>query len=612
MSRQDRREGAQTSEKTSGGSVAASPAALHEAGVAHLQAGRYLEAQRCCERALAVDSGHADSLHLMGRLSLEAGQYDHAVEWIVRAIRLDPKADYLASLGTALYQLGRHDEAVNALDKAVQLKPEDAGLWTAFGALLEQVKRPSDAALCFEHALKLDPRQHEAARRSALLLQQLGRLEEALVRLDLCDTLRPRDAVAANARSLVLRSLKRFDDYLAAARQAHGLDPQHADLCNNVGDAYQFLGRFEEALAWFDRALELKPSSILTLENKALLLRRMHRFDEIPAIYDRVRAIEPNRVEAEFALANLNLALGNFEAGWRQREARWRIPGLPIEFPPGPEPVWLGEQSIEGKTILIYSDEGLGDAIQFARYVPLLASRGARVVFVVQDGLQSLLSTLPGLVQCLPRSAALPPSDFRCPLMSLPLAFGTTLDTIPPPALLSAPAERIKAWDERLGPHDRLRVGLTWSGSLTHINDERRSIPLASLIGLLEMDAMFISLQKDPRPADRGVLEASGIVDLTAQLTDFTETAALVSCLDLVITVDTSMAHLAPTLGCPTWIMLPHMPDSRWLLNRDDSPWYPAVRLFRQDASRDYAGVIERVRAELRAAIEIWKAARAA
>jgi tetratricopeptide (TPR) repeat protein len=610
MSRQDRREGAQTSEKTSGGSVAASAAALHEAGLTHMQAGRYLEAQRCCERALAVDSGHADSLHLMGWLSLEAGQYDHAVEWIVRAIRLDPKADYLASLSTALHQLGRHDEAVNALDKAVQLKPQDAGLWTAFGALLEQVKRPSDAVLCFEHALKLDPRQREAAWRSALLLHQLGRLEEALVRLDLCDTLRPQDAVAANARSLVLRSLKRFDDYLAAARQAHGLDPQHADLCNNVGDAYQFLGRFEEALAWFDRALELKPSSILTLENKALLLRRMHRFDEIPAIYDRVRAIEPNRAEAEFALANLNLALGNFEAGWRQREARWRIPGLPIHFPHGPEPVWLGEQDIEGKTILIYSDEGLGDAIQFARYVPLLASRRARVVFVVQDELQSLLSMLPGLVQCLPRSAALPPSDFRCALMSLPLAFGTTLDTIPQPALLSAPAERINAWDERLGPHDRLRVGLTWSGSLTHINDERRSIPLASLIDLLEMEAMFISLQKDPRPADRGVLEGSGIVDLTAQLTDFTETAALVSCLDLLITVDTSMAHLAPTLGCPTWIMLPHMPDSRWLLNRDDSPWYPTVRLFRQDASRDYAGVIERVRAELQATIKEWKIVR--
>jgi len=594
-----RREGVQIPENVAGGSIAATPAALHEAGVAHLQAGRYLEAQRCCERALAADATHADSLHLMGRISLEAGQHDHAVEWIAGAIRLDPKVDYLASLGTALHRQGRHDEAVNALDKAVQLKPEDAGLWTALGAMLEEVKRPSDAVLCFEHALKLDPRQLEAAWRSGLLLQRLGRLDEALRRLDVCEAMRPQDAVVTSARSLVLRDLKRFDEYLATAQKAHGLDPRQSDFCNNVGDAHQLLGRSEEALAWFDLAIERNPSSIPALENKASRLRQMHRFDESLAIYDRVRTIAPDRTEAEFALANLNLALGNFQAGWRQREARWRVPGLPIHFPVGSEPVWLGEQGIAGKTILIYSDEGLGDAIQFARYVPLLAARGARVVLVVQDALQSLLSTLPGLAQCLPRSAALPPSDFRCALMSLPLAFGTTLDTIPPPVLLSAPAERINVWHERLGPHDRLRVGLTWSGSLTHPNDKSRSIPLASLTGLLELDATFISLQKDPRPADRDVLEESGIIDLTAQLTDFTETAALVSCLDLLITVDTSMAHLAPTLGCPTWIMLPRTPDYRWLLNRDDSPWYPAVRLFRQDASRDYAGVIERVRAEL-------------
>jgi tetratricopeptide (TPR) repeat protein len=374
----------------------------------------------------------------------------------------------------------------------------------------------------------------------------------------------------------------------------------------------ELLGRFDEALAWFDRTLELRPSSIAVRQDKASVLRRMHRFEEALAIHERVRSIAPDDAKAEFDLANLNLLLGNFAVGWRQREARWRVPGLPIHFPTAAEPVWLGEPSIEGKTILLYSDEGLGDAIQFARYVPLLAACGGRVILVVQDALQPLLSTLPGLTLCLPRStAALPSADFRCPLTSLPLAFGTALDTVPPPARLFAPIERINAWEKRLDPRDRLRVGLTWSGSLMHPNDKSRSIPLASLTGLLEMDANFISLQKDPRPADKDALERSGIVDLTAQLTDFTETAALVSCVDVVITVDTSMAHLAPTLGCPTWILLPHTPDYRWLLSRDDSPWYPAVRLFRQDASRDYAGAIERVSAGLSAAVEIWKTARA-
>lgn len=610
MSHRERPAGDQISEQGSPGSAAPTPAALHEAGVAHMKAGRYLEAQRCCERTMAVDSGHADSLHLMGLLSLQAGQYDHAVEWIARAIRLDPKVDYLGSLGTALHRQGRYDEAVNVLDKAVQLKPDDAGLWTALGTMLEEAKRPSDAVLCFERALKLDPRQLEAACRSAMLLHQSGRLEEALLRLDLCDELRPRHALTASARALVLRDLKRFEDYLAAAERAHGLDPDNVDMCNHVGDALALLGLFEEALARSDRALALQPSCLPALQNKASVLRRMHRFDEVLAIHERIRSIAPDNAKAEFDLANVNLLLGNFAAGWRQREARWRVPGLPIHLPAGSAPIWLGEQSIEGRTVLLYSDEGLGDAIQFARYAPLLASRGARVILVVQDALQPLLSTLPGLALCLPRSAARPSADFRCPLTSLPLAFGTTLDTVPPPVRLSPPVARMNAWEERLGPRDRLRVGLTWSGSLTHPNDQTRSIPLARLTSLLAIDARFVSLQKDPRPADREVLEASGIVDPTAQLTDFTETAALVSCLDLLITVDTSMAHLAPTLGCPTWIMLPHLPDYRWLLNRDNNPWYPAARLFRQDASRDYADVIERVRAQLRAAIEIWKTAR--
>jgi hypothetical protein len=395
--------------------------------------------------------------------------------------------------------------------------------------------------------------------------------------------------------------LKRFEDYLADARRAHSLDPDNAEMCNNVGDALLLLGRLEEALEWFDRALERLPSFALALDNKSKALRRMHRFDELMATYHHLRSISPTDARVELNLAHDQLWLGNFEAGWRGREARWRVSGLPIVFPDGPGAAWLGEESIAGKTILIYSDEGLGDAIQFTRYVPVLAARGARVVLVVQESLQPLLSTLPGLLHCFARSnTALPEVDFRCPVMSLPLAFRTTLDTIPPPVRLSPPVDCVIAWQERLGPHDRLRVGLVWSGSLGHPNDRERSIALRSLTTLLDADATFVSLQKDPRPDDGALLlKRTEIIDLTAHLTDFTETAALVSCLDLVVTVDTSIAHLAATMGCPTWIMLPHTPDYRWLLNRDDSPWYPAVRLFRQTESREYESVIERVRAEL-------------
>jgi len=303
----------------------------------------------------------------------------------------------------------------------------------------------------------------------------------------------------------------------------------------------------------------------------------------------------------------LQMLTGNFEAGWAGREARWRMPALSARYPRISQPMWRGAQPIAGKTLLVYADEGIGDAIQFSRYVPMLAARGARVILVVEDAVHPLLSGLLGVTQCLPKSAAaLPAFDLHCPNSSLPLAFGTRLDTIPAEkSYLPAPtADRVQAWEERLGSHDRLRVGLVWSGNPKHHNDRNRSIRLRALAGILDLGARFVSLQKDPRPDDRAtLLERSEIVDLSADLTDFAETAALASCLDLVITVDTSVAHLAGALGRPTWILLPHTPDYRWLLDRDDSPWYPTVRLFRQDATRDYAGVVARVRSELVAMI---------
>jgi hypothetical protein len=241
----------------------------------------------------------------------------------------------------------------------------------------------------------------------------------------------------------------------------------------------------------------------------------------------------------------------------------------------------------------------------------MLAARGANIILFVSDPLVPLFSVLPQISQCFALSArSLPGFDLHCPMSSLPLAFGTRLETIPSArSYLPAPAEgKVRDWEHRLGPRDRLRVGLVWSGNPKHNNDHNRSVPLQMLSRILDVDASFVSLQKDPRPGDQAVLlDRTDIVDLTSHLTDFAETAALVSCLDLVITVDTSVAHLAAALGRPTWILLPHTPDYRWLLDRDDSPWYPTVRLFRQTATREYAGVIDRVRDELGAMISARK-----
>ena len=566
-----------------------------------MQAGRHLDAQLCCQQALAADTHHADTLHLMGLLSLHANQRDHAVEWISRAIRQDPKPEYLASLGTTLQQQERHEEALKVFDKAVQLRPDDAELWRQLGDILVQLARFDQALLIYQHVLKLNPDHPDALYKSGALLNQFGRYAEAIAHLDLSDEMLPNHAPTLQARARTLYNLKRLEESLAEGRRAYQLDPDNADTSNNIGAALRLLGRDEEALGWFDKALDIRPSSVETLNNKIISSYDLHRFDEIFALYDRMKSLRLNNATTDWNVSLAHLLTGNLEAGWPGHEARLKLPSS--FYPKFRQQMWLGEQEVEGKTVLICADEGLGDTIQFVRYVPMLAERGARVVLAVQGPLQRLLSGLSGVSQCIQMSAVstLPAFEWHCPISSLPLAFGTRLDTIPSAtSYLPSPASsQVQAWEDRLGPPARLRVGLVWSGSPTHANDVNRSISLRLLSRILDVDATFISLQTDPSPPDKALLEQSDIVELTTHLTDFAETAALVSCLDLVITVDTSVAHLAGALGRPTWILLPWTPDFRWLLDREDSPWYPTVRLFRQTATRDYAAVLDRVRSEL-------------
>jgi tetratricopeptide (TPR) repeat protein len=583
-------------------------AALCQAGRQHMQAGRHLDAQLCCERALAADPGHVDAMQLMGLLALQARQYDHAIEWIARANQQDVRTDHLLSLGIALGQQGLHQEACKAYERALQLRPDDIELWGHHGNALAQLGQLEEALASHRQALRLDPAHADSAFRCGLLLMSLKRYEEALAYFNRCDELRPNHAAVLEQRGHVLHSLKRFDEAEADSRRAHALNPASAEVCNNIGASLQWLRRDEEALRWFDKALALRPDFITALVNKASSLAQTRRIDEAVATYNRVEAIDPDNADAKWNLSLLQLVTGDFEAGWAGREVRWKGHMRPVAYPGFQQQMWLGQQDIKGKTIIVYADEGAGDTIQFARYIPMLAERGAKVFLVVEQALHKLLSGLPGLTQCLAKPAqSLPPFDFHCPICSLPLAFATRLDTIPSarPYLPALSESSLSAWEqrlqERLGAIRKRRIGLVWSGNPRHANDHNRSAPLQSFLGLLDADADFVSLQRDPRADDKALLDASRIVDMTAHLTDFAETAALVSCLDLVITVDTSVAHLAGALGRPTWIVLPYMPDYRWLLDREDSPWYPTARLFRQTATRDWSEVIERVRGELAA-----------
>jgi tetratricopeptide (TPR) repeat protein len=641
MNRQPRR----TTGKSSGKAARqATPEALCAATLRLLQAGQLLDAENTCRQALALDAGYADALHAMGLVCFALKRHDLAIEWFARAITQDHTvADYFVNLGQALQQRDRFDEAIKSYDRALQIKPDAVENWDRLGELLQRQGRPGEAAQAYDRALQLAPERAETWYRLGEVLKADGRRDEAVLSFDQAFKFQPDHLDAANNAGLIyfeaerydeavarfdhslarkpdqagvlclkgisLRRMRCYDEALASGAKAHALAPHDPDIANSLGCVLQNLGRHDEAIAVFDSAIAIRPAFAEAFNHRGTSLAELHRFDEAFVSFDHAVALKPDLADAHWNMALFRLLTGDFAAGWAAREwgRKCRVVGF-VERA-FEAPLWLADAPLAGKTILLHSDEGLGDTIQFCRYATLVAAQGARVLLEVDPVLQPLLAGVDGVAQCLARGRdELPQFDYHCPLSSLPLAFATRLATIPSAAsYLPAPsADRLRIWEDRLGPHHRLRVGLVWSGNPAHLNDRNRSIPLQMLTPILDVDAHFVSLQKDVRASDRSVLDAHPeIIDVTADIGDFVDTAALISCLDLVLTVDTSVAHLAGALGRPTWIMLPFTPDYRWLLDRCDSPWYPSVRLFRQDEARDYADVIARVGAALRDACTI-------
>ena len=611
MNRKQRRASAKQSGKTPISPQQTSAAAFFEKALRLSRAGQLVEAEISCRQALSIDADRADALHLMGLICQAAKQYDLAVEWFAQAIRRNPGvADYFFDLATVLQHQGRLDDAIKSYDRGLVLKPDFAEGWYRLGELLTQRERRDEARLSFDKALGVNPRYFEAASSSALLHFDAGDYESAIERFDQSFQIKP-NPDALHLKGICQIHLKRFDEALVIIGRTLAQLPDHPEVINNYGVVLHKLGRNEEAIVHFDRALGLKPDFLEALNHRGSALAELHRFDEALASFDRAVALKSDFAGAHWNAALLRLLLGDFANGWAGREWGRRSRAIGFVERSFAQPLWLGEAPLAGKTILLHSDEGLGDTIQFARYAPLLAARGARVVLEVDAALHPLLSGMDGVALCVPRGGnEVYDFDVHCPLSSVPLACSTRLEDIPASPYLPLPPQAlVDAWQARLGPHDGLRVGLVWSGNPAHGNDRNRSISLRALAPLLDCDATFVSLQKEPRPDDKAYLqERSEIVDLTAHLANFVETAALISCLDLVITVDTSVAHLAGALFRPTWVLLPRTPDYRWLLDRSDSPWYPTVRLFRQDATRDYARVVESVRAELLALIAATRA----
>jgi tetratricopeptide (TPR) repeat protein len=569
--------------------------ALHLLALVQSMLGKKEDALASFDRALDLQPEHAEVLANRGAALHELKRFEEALAGFDRALALRPDlAEAHSNRGNTLRELGRFAEAIASYDRALALRPRYAEALSNRGVTLHRGQRFEEALASFDRALGLRPDYPEALSNRGNVLRNLGRAEEALASYDRALALRPDYAEALSNRGVILHELKRFEEALASCDRALALRPHYAEALCNRGVALNELNRFEEALASYDRALALRPNYPVALSNRGNTLRELKRFEEALASYGRAVALRPNYAPAHHNEALCRLLVGDFERGWEKCEWRRELEHTRARERRFAQPLLRDLNAVAGKTVLLYGEQGLGDMIQFCRYVPLVAEHAAHVILQIPRALHGLMSTLSGAPQIISVRDPPPPFDERCPLLSLPLAFGTRLETIPSTTpYLHASLQAVTRWNARLGPRGRPRIGLVWSGRPTNRNDRNRSIGLAALLPLLDVDATFVSLQHEVRADDAQVLaDRSDLLHFGDDLKDFADTAALVLALDLVISVDTSVAHLAGALAKPVWVLLPFIPDWRWLLDRDDSPWYPTARLFRQDHTRAWDHVI--------------------
>jgi tetratricopeptide (TPR) repeat protein len=578
------------------------PEALSNRGLTLHELKRFDEALASYDRALEVRPNYAIALFNRGLTLHELNRLDEALAGYDRALALQPHyADALCNRGLTLHRLNRFDEALASYDRALDVRPHYAEALCNRGLTLHELNRFDEALANYDRALMLRPHYAEAVSNRGLTLHRLKRFDEALACYDRALTLRPHYAEALSNRGITLRELNRFEEALESYDRALIVRPQFARALSNRGNALHELNRFDEALESFDSALRVDPEYAEAFSNRGVTLHALMRFEEALSDFQRALKFRPNQADTHYNEALCRLLAGDFHHGWEKSEWRWETEHTSDKKRNFGQPLWLGSRDLAGKTILLHGEQGFGDIIQFCRYVPLVAERAGRVILEIPQPLRALMSTLPDTAQIISRGDPLPHFDFHCPLLSLPLAFRTELKTIPSTCpYLHAPPQAISGWDARLSLRTGPRVGLVWSGRPTHKNDRNRSVKLRALLPLLDIDAVFVSLQRDLRADDAATLkDQENIIHFGDELRDFSDTAALISNLDLVISVDTSVAHLAGALSKPVWIMLPFIPDWRWLLNRDDSPWYPTARLFRQDQTRVWDNVIVRVREAL-------------
>ncbi len=610
-------------------------ALLHVAGLCALQQG---QAPLALERlAQALEQTSADpALHANYGLALQAtGRHESALAAYRQALALDPlQPDALFNLGGVLMQLHQPGAALEAYERVLAEHPRHLPTLLRRSAVLHALGRRNDALVSYDRAMAAtnaspahipaDPRLQAALSAGrANVLSDLGRAEQALAGYDQALALKPDFAEAWSNRSGVLADLSRFVEALGSAMHALALQPDHAQAALHRVRALREMGQGVAALQICDALLARRrdhedgDGEAAVWFHRGLTLMTLARYRDARDSYAAALALTPGDADLRWNTALCDLLLGDYVAGWRGYEARWDSTRLKVPRRPFARPLWLGDADLRGKRLLLHAEQGLGDTLQFCRYVPLLADRGGTIVLEVQPALRRLLGMLPGVTQVLAQGEVPPAFDLHCPIPSLPLACADT-HPLPPaqvpylradPALCASWGARLEAIEAgaaletyqaaRNGLPDAanrpLRIGVAWRSSGSQAR-YLRGLPLAHLASLLTLPAHFIGLQVD-RPA--GEAELPNLTRFDSQLSDFAETAALVAQLDLVLSIDTAVAHLAGALGRPVWVLLPFHADWRWMTARSDSPWYPDARLFRQAAPGQWAGVIDAVRGAL-------------
>jgi tetratricopeptide (TPR) repeat protein len=577
------------------------PDVLHMLGVLFCQRAQYDVSIKYIRQALQLRPSDLASAHCnLGVALMEKGQLDEAIAHYQKALDVNPLfGKAYCNLGNALRKKGQLDKAVTHCRKAIELNPSFDVAHYNLGNAFREKGLLDDAITYYQKAIELNPSFAKAHCNLGNALREKELLDEAITHCRKAIELNPSFAVAYYNLGSALREKGHLNEAVIHYQKAIELNPSFAKAHCNLGNVLREKGLLHEAVTQYQKALELDPSFDVAYCNLGATLQEKGLLDEAATHYQKAIELNPSSESAHFNLSLILLLSGNFKNGWKGYEWRWKTKDFVKSSRIFSKPVWDG-YDIRGLTVLLECEQGLGDTIQFIRYAALLAQKGATVIVDCQRELAPLIKGVSGVHQIFVQGEELPEYDLYCPLLSLPRIFNTTLESIPSKeSYIEADAVLARRWKEKVfSDNSSLKIGLVWAGKPTHKNDRNRSFPLATFSPLAALDHIsFYSLQKG-ETAKQVENPPAGIhlIDYTEEFCDFADTAAFMENLDLVVSVDTSVVHLAGALGKPVWVLLPFVPDWRWMLDREDSPWYPTMKLFRQPSAGDWESVIYRVR----------------